>query len=141
MRKLECRKLEIELRNWKFKELFRDDVSQILHPSLTVMPIVHTTSYKGMESNGGVPFGNKAKGKQAMLESITEAWKKVKYDTRMFKIMEQGKRYIVFLTHWTVFPSRKINFFELKYFGFERLFGAMGWLPLVYMNKGFSIHD
>ena len=47
-------------------------VSQILHPPLTVIPIVHIV-YKGMESNGGAPLGNKAKGKRAMLEPITEA--------------------------------------------------------------------
>ena len=82
-------------------------------------------------------WGTRLKESKLCQNQLQRHEKNVKYDTRMFKIMERGKRYIVFLTHRTIFPSRKINFVELKYLGFECLFSAMGWLPLVSMNKVF----
>ena len=37
----------------------------------------------------------------------------------------------------SVIPSRRIDFGELSFFGFDRLFAAMRWLPLVSLNEVF----
>ena len=75
--------------------------------------------------------------KQLVVEPSIKARKRATYDTRMLNNVEKGKRYLELFSHWCVIPSRRIDFGELSYFGFDRLFVTMRWLPLVSLNEVF----
>ncbi|KAL6323288.1 hypothetical protein AAG906_029295 [Vitis piasezkii] len=47
------------------------------------------------------------------------------YDTGLFSSVEDYQRY----------KQKSINFSQLQYFGFEGLFGRMGWLPIVMISE------
>ena len=61
----------------------------------------------------------------------TEARRKARYDTALFNSVEEYQRYKQKFTQRKVIPGRSINFYQLQYFGFEGLFGRMGWLLVV----------
>ena len=61
----------------------------------------------------------------------TEARRKARYDTALFNSVEEYQRYKQKFTQRKVIPGRSINFYQLQYFGFEGLFGRMGWLPVM----------
>ena len=65
----------------------------------------------------------------------TEARQKARYDTTLFSFIEDYQRYKQKLTLRKVIPGRSINFSQIQYFRFERLFSRMGWLPIVTIFK------
>ena len=65
----------------------------------------------------------------------TEAHRKARYDTTLLSSVEEYQRYKQKFAHRKVVPRRNINFYQLQYFGFERLFGRMGWLPVVMISE------
>ncbi|RVW25332.1 Retrovirus-related Pol polyprotein from transposon RE1 [Vitis vinifera] len=64
-----------------------------------------------------------------------EACRKARYDMNLFNSVEDYQRYKQKFAQRKVVLGRSINFFQLQYFGFERLFGRMGWLPVVTIFK------
>ena len=65
----------------------------------------------------------------------TEARRKARYDTTLFSFVEEYQRYKQKLAERKVVPGRSINFSQLQYFEFEKLFSRMGWLPVVTISK------
>ena len=60
-----------------------------------------------------------------------EAHQKARFDTTLFSIVKDYQRYKQKFTQRKVVLGRNINFSQLQHFGFEGLFGRMGWLPIV----------
>ena len=56
----------------------------------------------------------------------TEARRKARYDTTLFSFVEEYQRYKQKFAERKVVPGRSINFSQLQYFGFEKLFSRMG---------------
>ena len=65
----------------------------------------------------------------------TEARRKARYDTALFRSIEDYQRYEQKFAQKKVVPRRKVNFFQLHHFGFEGLFGRMGCLPVVTISE------
>ena len=55
-----------------------------------------------------------------------EARQKARYDTTLFSFVEDYQRYKQKFTQRKVVLGRSINFSQIQYFGFERLFSRMG---------------
>ena len=65
----------------------------------------------------------------------TEARRKARYDTAIFSSIEEYQIYKQKFAQRKVVPGRSINFSQLQYFGFEGLFGHMGWLLVVMISE------
>ena len=65
----------------------------------------------------------------------SEARRKARYDTALFGSVEDYQRYKQKFAQRKVIPGRSINFSQLKYFGFEAIFGRMRWLPVVTISE------
>ena len=65
----------------------------------------------------------------------SEARQKARYDTALFGSVEDYQRYKQKYAQRKVVPGRSINFSQLKYFGFEAIFGRMRWLPVVTISE------
>ncbi|WJZ84205.1 hypothetical protein VitviT2T_003820 [Vitis vinifera] len=65
----------------------------------------------------------------------SEARRKARYDTALFGSVEDYQRYKQKFTQRKVVPGKSINFSQLKYFGFEEIFGRMRWLPVVTISE------
>ena len=65
----------------------------------------------------------------------TEARRKARYDTTLFSSIEDYQRYKQKFTQRKVVPGRSVNFSQLQHFGFEGLFGRMGWLPVMTISE------
>ncbi|WKA06957.1 hypothetical protein VitviT2T_024832 [Vitis vinifera] len=65
----------------------------------------------------------------------TKARRKARYDTTLFSSVEDYQHYNQKSTQRKVVPGRSVNFSQLQHFGFERLFGRMGWLPVVTISE------
>ncbi|RVX01386.1 Retrovirus-related Pol polyprotein from transposon RE1 [Vitis vinifera] len=65
----------------------------------------------------------------------TEARQKARYDTALFSSNEDYQRYKQKFAQRKVVPRRSVNFSQLQHFGFEGLFGRMGWLPVVMISE------
>ena len=65
----------------------------------------------------------------------TKARRKARYDTALFSSVEKYQSYKQKLAQRKVVPGRSINFSQLQYFGFEGLFGRMGWLLVVMISE------
>nr|CAN69069.1 hypothetical protein VITISV_007586 [Vitis vinifera] len=65
----------------------------------------------------------------------TEARRKARVDTALFSSNEDYQRYKQKFAQRKVVPWRSVNFSQLQHFGFEGLFGRMGWLPVVTISK------
>ena len=77
---------------------------------------------------------SKAQGKRPAKPSQpeqTKARRKARYDTTLFSSNENYQRYKQKFAQKKVIPGRSVNFSQLQHFGFEGLFGRMGWLPVV----------
>ena len=61
----------------------------------------------------------------------TEARRKARYDMTLFSSVEDYQRYKQKFVKRKLVLGRSINFSQLQYFGFEGLFGWMGWLQVV----------
>ena len=75
---------------------------------------------------------SRAQGKRPVKPSQpeqTEARRKARFDTALFSSNEDYQRYK------QKFPGRSVNFSQLQHFGFEELFGQMGWLPVVTISE------
>ena len=59
-----------------------------------------------------------------------EAHRKARYDTTLFSSVEDYQRYKQNFTQRKVVLGRSVNFAQLQHFGFEGLFGRMGWLSV-----------
>ena len=64
-----------------------------------------------------------------------EACRKARYDMNLFNSVEDYQRYKQKFAQRKVVLGRSINFFQLQYFGFEGLFGRMGWLLVVTISE------
>ena len=53
----------------------------------------------------------------------------------LFSSVEDYQRYKQKFAQRKVVPGRSINFSQLQHFGFEGLFGRMGWLPVVMISE------
>ena len=72
---------------------------------------------------------SRAQGKRPIEPSQpdqTEARRKARYDTTLFSFVEEYQRYKQKFVERKVVPGRSINFSQLQYFGFEKLFSRMG---------------
>ena len=81
---------------------------------------------------------SRAKGKRPAEPSQadqSEARQKARYDTALFGSVEDYQRYKQKYAQRKVVPGRSINFSQLKYFGFEAIFGRMRWLPVVTISE------
>ncbi|WJZ98892.1 hypothetical protein VitviT2T_017383 [Vitis vinifera] len=81
---------------------------------------------------------SRAKGKRPAEPSQadeSEARRKARYDTALFGSVEDYQRYKQKYAQRKVVPGRSINFSQLKYFGFEAIFGRMRWLPVVTISE------
>ena len=81
---------------------------------------------------------SRAQGKRPVEPSQldqTEALRKARYDTTLFSSVEEYQRYKQKFAQRKVVPWRSINFSQLQYFGFERLFSRMGWLLVVTISE------
>ena len=81
---------------------------------------------------------SRAQGKRPVEPSQpdqSEARQKARYDTALFGSVEDYQRYKQKFAHRKVILGRSINFSQLQYFGFEGLFGRMGWLPVVTISE------
>ena len=58
-----------------------------------------------------------------------------RYDTALFSSNEDYQRYKQKFAQRKVVPRRSVNFSQLQHFGFEGLFGRMGWLPVVTISE------
>ena len=65
----------------------------------------------------------------------TEARRKARFDMTLFSSNEDYQRYKQKFAQRKVVPGRSVNFSQLQYFGFEGLFGRMGWLPVVTISE------
>ncbi|RVW49256.1 hypothetical protein CK203_073217 [Vitis vinifera] len=65
----------------------------------------------------------------------TEARRKARYDTALFSSNKDYQRYKQKFAQRKVVLGRSVNFSHLQHFGFEGLFGRMGWLPVVTISK------
>ena len=61
----------------------------------------------------------------------TEARRNARYDTTLFSSIEDYHRYKQKFAQRKVVLRKSVNFFQLQHFGFEGLFGRMGWLSVV----------
>ena len=59
----------------------------------------------------------------------------MRFDTALFSSNEDYQRYKQKFAQKKVVPRRNVNFFQLHHFGFEGLFGRMGWLPVVTISE------
>ena len=64
-----------------------------------------------------------------------EACQKARLDTTLFSSNEDYQRYKQKFAQRKVVPGRSVNFSQLQHFGFEKLFGRMGWLPVVTISE------
>ena len=64
-----------------------------------------------------------------------EARRKARFDTTLFSSNEDYQRYKQKFAQRKVIPGRSVNFSQLQHFGFEGLFGRMGWLPVVTISE------
>ena len=81
---------------------------------------------------------SKARGKRPTEPSQpdqSKARRKARYDTTLFSSVEDYQRYKQKFAQRKVVPGRSINFSQLKYFGFEEIFGRMRWLPMVTISE------
>ena len=53
----------------------------------------------------------------------------------LFSSNEDYQRYKQKFAKRKVIPGRSVNFSQLQHFGFEGLFGRMGWLPIVMISE------
>ena len=65
----------------------------------------------------------------------TEDRRKARFDTTLFSSNEDYQRYKQKFAQRKVIPGRSVNFSQLQHFDFERLFGRMGWLPVVTISE------
>ncbi|KAL6320974.1 hypothetical protein AAG906_010783 [Vitis piasezkii] len=65
----------------------------------------------------------------------TEARRKARYDRTLFSLNEDYQRYKQKFVQRKVVLGRSVNFSQLQHFGFEGLFGRMGWLPVVTISE------
>ena len=65
----------------------------------------------------------------------TEACRKARFDMALFSSNEDYQRYKEKFAQRKVIPGRSVNFSQLQHFGFEGLFGRMGWLPVVTISE------
>ncbi|KAL6338676.1 hypothetical protein AAG906_021493 [Vitis piasezkii] len=105
-----------------------------------VLPCLSTsTSFSFISARLGLLIGmettiSRAQGKRRAEPSQPdqkEAFQKARYDMTLFSSVEDYQRYKQKFAQRKVVLGRSINFFQLQYFGFERLFGRMGWLLVV----------
>ncbi|RVW86237.1 hypothetical protein CK203_046079 [Vitis vinifera] len=81
---------------------------------------------------------SKAQGKRPTEPSQpdqSEARRKTRYNIALFGSVEDYQRYKQKFAQRKVVPGRNINFSQLQYFGFEGIFGRMGWLPVVTISE------
>ena len=81
---------------------------------------------------------SKAQGKRPTEPSQpeqAEARRKARFDTTLFSSNEDYQRYKQKFAQRKVIPRRSVNFSQLQHFGFEGLFGRMGWLPVVTISE------
>ena len=64
-----------------------------------------------------------------------KARRKARFDTTLFSSNEDYQRYKQKFAQRKVIPGRSVNFSQLQHFGFEGLFGRMGWLPVVTISE------
>ena len=65
----------------------------------------------------------------------TEASQKARFDTALLSSNKDYQRYKQKFAQRKVVPGRSVNFSQLQHFGFEGLFGRMGWLPVVTISE------
>ncbi|KAL6325732.1 hypothetical protein AAG906_024550 [Vitis piasezkii] len=65
----------------------------------------------------------------------TEARRKARYDMTLFSSNDDYQRYKQKFAQRKVVLGRSVNFSQLQHFGFEGLFGRMGWLPVVTISE------
>ncbi|RVW15678.1 Retrovirus-related Pol polyprotein from transposon RE1 [Vitis vinifera] len=81
---------------------------------------------------------SKAQGKRPAEPSQpeqTEARQKARFDTTLFSSNEDYQCYKQKFAQRKVVLGRSVNFSQLQHFGFEELFGRMGWLPVVTISE------
>nr|CAN62461.1 hypothetical protein VITISV_035912 [Vitis vinifera] len=81
---------------------------------------------------------SRAQGKRPVKPSQpeqTEARRKARFDTALFSSNEDYQCYKQKFAQRKVVPGRSVNFSQLQHFGFEGLFGRMGWLPIVTISE------
>ena len=81
---------------------------------------------------------SKAQGKRLAKPSQPEqmeAHRKARFDTTLFSSNEDYQHYKQKFAQRKVVPRRSVNFSQLQHFGFEGLFGRMGWLPVVTISE------
>ncbi|RVW58416.1 Retrovirus-related Pol polyprotein from transposon RE1 [Vitis vinifera] len=80
---------------------------------------------------------SRAQGKRPVKPSQPsrrEARRKARFDTALFSSNEDYQCYKKICSKKVV-PGRSVNFSQLQHFGFEGLFGRMGWLPIVTISE------
>ncbi|RVW45577.1 hypothetical protein CK203_092097 [Vitis vinifera] len=81
---------------------------------------------------------SRAQGKRPVKPSQpeqTEACRKARFDMALFSSNEDYQRYKQKFAQRKVVLGRSVNFSQLQHFGFEGLFGRMGWLPIVMISE------
>ena len=81
---------------------------------------------------------SRAQGKRPIESSQpkqTEAHRKARFDTTLFSSNEDYQCYKQKFAQRKVVIGRSVNFSQLQHFGFEGLFGRMGWLPVVTISE------
>ena len=67
--------------------------------------------------------------------SLSKARRQAQFETSLFSSMEDYQQYKQKFSQRKVVLGKSINFSQLQHFGFEGLFGRMGWLPMMMVSE------